>query len=109
MRQLPIRRLHRWVILSTAAAGACALTGCVVHDNDPGPEPIWYPAFVIHESTAPATYGYTSPGPSNEPVGGNSGPVRVGAADNGPQGAILAGYHGDVTPAQAPVVSPAKP
>jgi hypothetical protein len=83
-------QLQSWVLLSGFAALG-ALGGCVVHDGKPDAEPIWWPAFVIHESTAPAVVGYTSPGPSNTPVGGHAGPVRIGANTN-VMGATLAGY-----------------
>jgi len=90
-----MRAIHRWVSLSILGALSSVLTGCVIHDGNPNAEPIWWPAFLIHESTAPATIGYTSPGPTNEPVGGHSGPVQIGADTSAAPSATVAGYHGN--------------
>lgn len=95
-----MRQRRSWVLLSTLAA-LCGLSGCVVHDGKPEAEPIWWPQFIIRESTAPAVIGYTSPGPSNTPVGASSGPVRIGA-DTNAIGATVAGYQSTPRPTTRP-------
>jgi len=55
--------------LLIAAAGMMGLCGCVVHDGNADPEPIWWPTFVMRESTAPHLLNYTSPGPGDQAAG----------------------------------------
>ena len=45
----------RLVVLIALTSVAMLATGCVVHDRSGSPEPIWWPNFVVRESTlAPA-------------------------------------------------------
>ena len=44
-------------------------SGCVIYDSKSGPEPAWWPAFVVRESTEPKLLNYTSPGPGELAVG----------------------------------------
>jgi len=74
-----MRAIHYCFILVGLAA-FCGLPGCVVHDGKPEAEPIWWPTFMIRESTEPATFDYTSPGPGDQPVGGEAGARRNGPA-----------------------------
>ncbi len=57
-------------IILIAAAGMAGLCGCVVHDGQSGPEPLWWPAFVVRDSTTPQLMNYTSPGPGDRAAGG---------------------------------------
>jgi hypothetical protein len=60
-----MNRIFGWLLLM----GLLPLSGCVIHDGKPGAEPIWWPTFVVRESTSPALLHYTSPGPGDQAAG----------------------------------------
>jgi hypothetical protein len=60
-----MNRIFGWLFL----IDMLALSGCVVHDGKQGAEPMWWPTFVVRESTSPALLNYTSPGPGDQAVG----------------------------------------
>ncbi len=72
-----MRRVGKILLTITLIGGS----GCVVHDGRRAPEPIWWPNFVVRDSTLAATGGHLNvqvadpllPPLSADPVAGRRG------------------------------------